>query len=161
MILCRASKKMLQLFNWIYFTLMWLYTYNQRRSSTIYCNIFPSIVILCISSNKLLHYLFEYIYFFYDYIQSIKEIIAPFIWIHFILPLLFQSIKEGVSPYIWLYLPLPRFYTEHQRRCCTIYLKLFYWDNINSTVRVNPTKREIQQGQLQRHFLGWVYYRYS
>ena len=41
---------------WMYFTLLWLYTYHHRRCSTFYLNVFSSAVILCRASNKVLHF---------------------------------------------------------------------------------------------------------
>ena len=90
---CRSSmkkiKKCVPQYIWRCTPLPWIYAEHQRKCSTIYLNVFSSAVILCRSSNKVFHHLFEYIILWCDYMKTIKKGAALFIWMH--------------HPLLWLY----------------------------------------------------------
>ena len=79
----QSTKEGVVLFIWMYFLLPWLYVEHQRRCCTIYLNVSPSVVIICIASNKVFKYLFGCILLWCDSIEGIKECAALFIWMNF------------------------------------------------------------------------------
>ena len=88
-IFIQIIKEGIALFVWIYLTPLWLYTDHQRKCFTMNLNFFPSELILCRPSKKVLHNLFECICFWRDSIQSIKEsvptyILMVFLWYNYI-----------------------------------------------------------------------------